>query len=903
MYRRLLTYLRARVTTVRHGRTGSLAFWKQHIWRLLAWPIGALVVLGLGWVVLLQQLEADRRQLEFKTLQDAHTLANAYAEQVQRAVEAVEQTARFVKYDWEASQGDVHLGYADEHGLLLHSSRLLVALLDAEGRVLTSSAPTTIAPAAAAYILPRVQSGMPVNFFVESVAIEGRSGPRHRLLFAWPLSNRDGRFAAAVVVAVDPAYFTMGDAEPVFRQDGLLAIIGDDGLTRALRSEGPAGTIRRPAFVHASPLRMSAGSVLVDGRAWFGDGRPRFVGWEHIDRRGVNALVGLDYQTILAPWQAMRRAWIDSALLGSATIVLFALLAMINSLRLARRDRELRVIRDTYRLATEASNEGFYMLHPQWDALGAVKDFEVIDCNRRAAELVARDRRDLIGKKVTELYRGETLARRMDSLRRAMESGYNEVTLGRPQENFPAKWVTLKMFRYGDNLAVSARDVTEERAHEEELLRRSNEDPLTRLPNRYWVEGHLRDAIARAERENAMFALLFIDLDGFKAINDTWGHAAGDELLRTAAQRLKEAVRPHDCVTRFGGDEFVIVIENVTDAFDAAQASERIQRAFRRTIRMSYGEYVLGASIGISLFPTDGKEPRELLQNADIAMYSAKTNERGSYRFFDGKFHDQLKARLERIRELRHALAQDQFVMYYEPRVDLADGSITSLEALVRWVHPTRGLVPPAEFVPLVEETGLVLKLGDLVIDKVCAQLAQWAKTGDKLVPVSINISPRQFNDTDVAQTLRQALELYAVDPRLVEVELTESSVMNETASVVSAIQAIRQTGIKVLLDDFGTGYSSLSQLYKLNFDGLKIDRAFIVQLGKTEGGVVIVRAIVTMARALAMRVVAEGVETMEQVDMLRALDCDEIQGYLISKAMPPAEFQPVARNFVLMEA
>jgi len=903
MIRNLLTYLRGRIAAARHASTGGPAFWKQHLWRLLAWPIGALIMLGLAWLILFQQLHAERKQLELRTLQDARTLASGYAEQIQREIDTVEQTARYVKYDWESRQGDVHLGFADEHGLFVDGTRMLVSVVAADGRVLTSTAPTTLSPAAAAYVLPRVQHGFPVNFFVDEVPVDGRGGPRHRLLFAWELSDRDGKFAAAVVVAVDPAYFTMSDAEAVFRQDGFLALVGDDGRTRALRSEGAAGTVRQPGFVHAPPLRLAAGSMLVGDGAWFGDGRPRFVGWQHVDRRGVNAVVGLDYQAALAPWYAMRSAWISSALLGTVTVALFTLLAMSNSLRLARRDHDLRVIRDTYRMATEASNEGFYMLRPEWDGEKAVKDFEVIDCNRRAAELVAREPRDLIGKKVTELYEGEVLETRMQSLRRAMDTGYNEVTLGRPHDSFPAKWVTLKMFRYGDNLAVSARDVTEDRVHEEELLRRSNEDPLTRLPNRYWVEGHLRDAIARAERENKMFALLFIDLDGFKAINDTWGHAAGDELLCTAAHRLKEAVRPHDCVTRFGGDEFVIVLDNITDPFDAAQASERIQRAFRRSIRLSYGEYVVGASIGISLFPTDGKEPRALLQNADVAMYSAKTNDRGSYRFFDGKFHDQLKARLERIRELRHALAHDQFVMYYEPRVDLADGSITSFEALVRWVHPTRGVVSPAEFVPLVEETGLVLKLGDLVIDKVCAQLALWAKNGDKLVPVSINVSPRQFNDTDVAQTLRRALELHGVDPSLLEVELTESSVMNETASVVSAIQAIRQTGIKVLLDDFGTGYSSLSQLYKLSFDGLKIDRAFIVQLGKTEGGIVIVRAIVTMARALAMRVVAEGVETMEQVDMLRALDCDEIQGYLISKAMPPTHSQPVARNFVVMEA
>lgn len=899
MYRRLLAYVRAPTVSARGARAGTRAFWKQHRWRLLAWPAGALLVLGLGWLVLLQQLEAKRRQVELKALQDAQTLASGYAEQVERAVDALEQTARFVEYDWESRQGQVHLGEATERGLFLDSSRLLVSLISAQGRVLTSSAPTTISPAAAAYILPRLQRGMRVVFFVDELPIEGRSGAVRRLLFAWELSDRDGKFAAATVIAVDPAYFALGDAEAVFLQHGLLAVIGDDGRTRTLRSEGPAGSIRQPSFIRPLPLVLSSGSIRGDG-TWFGDGRPRFMGWKHVDRRGVNAVVGLDYEATLAPWRSMRQAWTSSALLGTASVGLFTLFGMSNSLRLARRNHELRIIRDTYRMATEASNEGFYMLRPRWNARNEAEDFEVIDCNRRAAELVARKPEDLIGKRVTELYEGETLATRLASLRRALDSGYEEVTLARPDDKFPATWVQLRMFRYGDNLAVSARDVSAERAHQAELLRRSNEDPLTGLHNRYWIEGHLRDAIARAERDGKMFALLFVDLDGFKTINDTWGHAAGDELLCAAAQRLKEAARPHACVTRFGGDEFVIVLENIVDAADAVQASERIQSNFRRSIRLSYGEYVLGASIGISMFPTDGREPRTLLQNADIAMYSAKTIGRGSYRFFDGKFHDKLKARVERIQELRHALAHDQFVMYYEPRLRLADGSLSSMEALVRWNHPTQGMVSPAEFIPLAEETGLVLKLGDLVIDKVCAQLAVWTKNGGVVVPVSINISPRQFNETDVALSLRRSLEYHGVAPGLVEVELTESSVMNETAAVMDAIRAIRQTGIKVLLDDFGTGYSSLSQLYKLSFDGLKIDRAFVMQLGKTEGGAVIISAIVTMARALAMQVVAEGVETMEQVDMLRTLGCDEIQGYLISKAMPPAEFQPVVHNFAM---
>jgi len=245
MYRRLMAYLREHVATARHARDGAPALWKQHLWRLLAWPLGAAVVLGLGWLLLFQRLEAERNELELKTLQDARTLANDYAGHIQRAVDTIEQTVRFVKCDWEARQGEVHLGYADEHGLFLDASRLLVALVDAEGRVLTSTAPTTMSPGAVATILPRVRSGMPVNFFEDEVAVDGRSGHKHRLLFAWELSDRDGRFAAAIVVAVDPAYFTMGDADTVFRQDGLLAIVGDDGRARCARKGRRAPSANR----------------------------------------------------------------------------------------------------------------------------------------------------------------------------------------------------------------------------------------------------------------------------------------------------------------------------------------------------------------------------------------------------------------------------------------------------------------------------------------------------------------------------------------------------------------------------------------------------------------------------------------------------------------------------------
>jgi EAL domain-containing protein (putative c-di-GMP-specific phosphodiesterase class I) len=299
------------------------------------------------------------------------------------------------------------------------------------------------------------------------------------------------------------------------------------------------------------------------------------------------------------------------------------------------------------------------------------------------------------------------------------------------------------------------------------------------------------------------------------------------------------------------------------------------------------------------MYPADGEQAGSLLHNADIAMYSVKTSGRGGYRFFDVAFHEQLKRRLELVLELRQALAHDQFVIHYQPRARLSDGLVSSMEALVRWMHPTRGLVSPNEFIPVVEESGLVLQLGELVIDKVCAQLAQWQKQGMELVPVSVNVSPRQFNQSDVVRTLSLALERHQVSPGLIEVEVTESSVAN-TAVALRAVQGIQRSGIKVLLDDFGTGYSSLSQLYALNLDGLKIDRAFVLQLGKKPGGAAIVTAIVTMARALGMHIVAEGVETREQVDILRSLGCDEIQGFLVSRPVPPSETPSLVSDFVL---
>jgi diguanylate cyclase (GGDEF)-like protein len=389
-----------------------------------------------------------------------------------------------------------------------------------------------------------------------------------------------------------------------------------------------------------------------------------------------------------------------------------------------------------------------------------------------------------------------------------------------------------------------------------------------------------------------MLALLFIDLDGFKAVNDTMGHDIGDELLRNAGRRLKEAVRPHDLVARIGGDEFVVVTEKIMHKTDAGHVAQRILHSFETPFRLSQGTHSVGTSIGIGVFPDDGTDADTLMNHADMAMYAVKMSGKKNYRYFDAQFSESVQRRHQTEHELRHALEHRQFVVYYQPRIELASGTMSSMEALVRWAHPERGLIEPQAFIPLAEETGLIIQLGEQVIDKVCAQLAFWLRHGREIMPVSINMSAHQFTRTDITATLAAALERHQVPARLVEIELTESSMMSSNQDVCEVLTAMQRMGVKLLVDDFGTGYSSLAQLQELDFDMLKVDRAFTARLGANDASHVFYTAIITMAHSLGMKVVAEGVETADQVRRLAAMRCDEIQGFFVAPPRPPADAQ-----------
>lgn len=430
------------------------------------------------------------------------------------------------------------------------------------------------------------------------------------------------------------------------------------------------------------------------------------------------------------------------------------------------------------------------------------------------------------------------------------------------------------------------KDVTEKRVSEERIHFMAHYDALTHLPNRVLLTEQVRLAIERARRNETGLALLFIDLDRFKAINDSLGHEAGDQVLRIVAQRLSECVRDSDMAARLGGDEFVVALENITDAGQVSYTARRILDLVGKPFRLSGGSYNIGASIGISLFPEDGQTLTDLLKNSDAAMYRAKQEGRNGIFFFSNTLNAANTTRFQLESDLRRALDEHQLELYYQPKLDLATDSIVGVEALLRWHHPERGMVSPAEFIPVAEECGLIGAMGEWVIHQALAQLRLWDKAGLAELTMAVNLSPKQLQDA-LPVTLASALQRHEVGPGRLQLELTESLLLQRPDRDIRLLEAIQQSGIHIALDDFGTGFSSLSSLATLPINCVKMDRVFVERLPADASCVAINRSILTMAHGIGLEVVAEGVENIEQWQWLEREGCDQIQGFYFCVPLP----------------
>ncbi|MBI5165577.1 MAG: EAL domain-containing protein [Magnetospirillum sp.] len=416
-------------------------------------------------------------------------------------------------------------------------------------------------------------------------------------------------------------------------------------------------------------------------------------------------------------------------------------------------------------------------------------------------------------------------------------------------------------------------------------------DDLTRLPNRHLFGDRLTQAIGAAERSRRLVVLAMVGLDGLKAVNETFGHRTGDTLLRQASERLIACLRGHDTVARLRGDVFCCLLTDFASAQDARLVLTRLCESFAAPFAVTGNELYLSASVGVSVYPLDGANPDELLRKAETAVSRARRQADTPIRFYTPEMHAEAVARLQMDGALRKAAARGELEVHYQPKVVTATGRIVGAEALLRWTHPEMGAISPARFIPIAEETGLILQIGDWVLESVCAQLNRWRAEGRPVVQVAVNLSAHQLRQPDLVERIDAVIAAHGLPPELLELELTESAVMANAEQAVTTLSALHARGVRLTVDDFGTGYSSLSYLKRFPLDTLKIDRSFIQDIDANPASADIVTAIIAMAHALDLTVVAEGVETKAQHDVLHRLECDQIQGYYHSKPIPAAAF------------
>jgi PAS domain S-box-containing protein len=531
-------------------------------------------------------------------------------------------------------------------------------------------------------------------------------------------------------------------------------------------------------------------------------------------------------------------------------------------------------------------------------------DGRYLDYRAPRADLLAAPPEDFIGKTVSEILPPDAAGICMAALRAALEHGSSsgeQFELALPQGS---RWFELSVSRKAvvagetPRFIALSRDITERKEAEAHIARLAYFDSLTGLPNRPAFLERVDREIRRAAQRNETLAVLFMDLDGFKNVNDTLGHAAGDLILQWAAERLQDGLRPSDVISRvtgfdgeaaspdvqlarLGGDEFTALLLDLERPEDALLAARRICTLMRRPFQLDDRELTLSASVGVALYPADGRDAATLLKHADTAMYHAKTSGRDNAQLYSASLTEEIVQRMELDASLRVALERDEFVLHYQPQIDATSGRICSLEALIRWAHPTRGLVSPLQFIPLAEENGLIDAIGAWVLRTACRDAVPWHSAG---VRVAVNLSPVQFNSPGLPELVAQTLQQTGLPADALELEVTEGALMENTAATRGTLQALRDSGVHIALDDFGTGYSSLAYLTRMPIGHIKIDRSFVSGLLAGGDNEAIVRAVLAMARSLGMRVTAEGVETLEQATALKQMMCDSLQGFYFSR-------------------
>lgn len=552
--------------------------------------------------------------------------------------------------------------------------------------------------------------------------------------------------------------------------------------------------------------------------------------------------------------------------------------------------------------AREADRKEIRFLQQLLDAIPVpifYKDADRIyrGCNEAFARYLGRDRDEIVGRHVTAIAPRDLAERYEIADLELLATGGQQIYESRVEYGDGTLRDVLfnKAVLHGEDggiwgLVGTMLDITERKEAEEKLFFHAFHDALTGLPNRSLFMERLSQALAQAKRSGSLLAVAYLDLDRFKLVNDTLGHAVGDELLKAAADRLRSGLRESDTLARMGGDEFTLLLPGVPDARAVARACERILSALSQPFHVAGRELIVSASVGVALYPTDGDEAGLLLQRADRAMYRAKEAGKNCFRIYTPEMNEAVHSRLELESELHHALERGQFSIVYQPQIDLRSEEVIGFEALLRWHHPDLGEVPPSRFIPIAEESGQIVRIGRWVLEYACTQAARWQRMGHPRRRIAINVSARQLVAPDFVELVERVLCVTGLPHDLLEIELTETDVMRDAEEAVVHLEQLRRLGVRIAVDDFGTGLSSLSRLQRLPIDRVKIDRSFIADLHAERSTLPLAQGIVTLAHALGLGVVAEGVETREQACALAALGCEVGQGWYFGRPVRDRE-------------
>jgi diguanylate cyclase (GGDEF)-like protein len=747
-----------------------------------------------------------------------------------------------------------------------------------------------------------------------SMPVPNRGTGTWTLYLARKVTGPDGRFLGLLLGAMELSYFERiyqsvspgaGASISLFRDDGIQ-------LARFPHVEPSIGKVfAAPELFRAT--RAEPGAAILQHRASLTDGTDRLYVAHHMARHDMVVVVANTVDTVLAPWRR------QTGMLIGATAVLLGLIASAGAMI-------LRELRHQSRLAAVLTAKA----QAEQARLGAEAELAVASARAWAdQERHAQDQRfgvamNNISQAMCMFDTDDRLVvanARFATLFNLPQTGLTQgvpldMLLPPGEEDDSLAGVVRQLRRQdrragivreiedGRSLAVNYQsvagqgwlltleDVSERREAEARIAHMAHHDALTGLPNRVLFNTRLNEALARSRRGDP-FAVLCLDLDHFKAVNDTLGHPIGDALLREVTARLTRQVRELDTVARLGGDEFAIIQTSVDQPRDATALANRLIEALSAPYEIDGHQVVIGTSVGISVVPDDGNDADQLLKNADLALYRAKADGRGRYRFFEPEMDAWMQARRLMEIDLRRALTVGEFEIYYQPLMNMQTRTVSSFEALLRWHHPTRGMVAPSEFIPLAEEIGLIVPLGDWVLNRACIDAASWPDS----VGVAVNLSVVQFGHRSLVGSVQEALQLSGLAPQRLELEITESVMILDNDATMETLHGLRALGVRIAMDDFGTGYSSLSYLRRFPFDKVKIDRSFIEGLGQGGDCDAIVSAVTSLCDRLGMTTTAEGVETREQLDQLGTIDCTEVQGYLISRPRPASEVAALCRS------